>query len=177
MLFPRPSGGDHDDYGGNLYMSARSGFGQFLRRSTTFPDAANLTLADTEPVIRQLLEKLRLAGIVKQVMAPRNADDVPGYQLSASALLWVAGDGAKSFHDPIRIPYMPTDGGRTNPFFVKFYREVAQTALGLEAREHRPRFPLTFVLTGSSGSLKANCLCSFAVLRWNWASIFANSTR
>ncbi len=142
VLFPRPSGGDHDDYGGNLYMSARSGFGQFLRRGTTFPNSANLSLADTELVIRQLLEKLRLAGIVKQVMEPRNADDVAGYQLSASALLWVAGDGSKSIHDPIRIPYMPTDGGRTNPFFVKFYREVAQTALGLEAREHTAQVPI-----------------------------------
>jgi len=123
-------------------MSARSGFGQFLRRGTTFPGAANLTLADTEVVIRQLLGKLRLAGIVKQVMEPRNPDDVAGYQLSASALLWVAGDGSKAVHDPIRIPHMPIDGGRTNPFFVKFYREVAQTALGLEAREHTAQVPI-----------------------------------
>jgi len=141
ILFPRQSSADQDDYLGYSYLSARSGFGQFLRRSTTFQGSPNLSLAETEPVIRQLLEKLRVAGIVKQVVEPKNADDAPGYQLSASALLWAAGDGSKAFHDPIRVPYMPADGGRTNQFFVKFYREEAETTRGLEAREHTAQVP------------------------------------
>ena len=141
-LFPRQSG-DEDDYNGNLYLSARSGYGQFLRRSTTFCDHhARIRLDETEPIIRQLLEKLRMAGIVKKVFEPRNSDDVPGYQLSASALLWVAGDGTKAFHDPIRVPNIPESGGRTNPFFVTFYKEIAQTALGMEAREHTAQVPM-----------------------------------
>jgi len=141
VLFPRQSG-DHDDYGGYLYLSARSGFGQFLRRSTTFPNFGRLSLSETESIIRQLLNKLRIAGIVKQVVEPRDAEDVAGYQLAASALLWNAGDGTKAFHDPIRVPNMPTTGGRTNPFFVDFYRRVAQTAVGLEAREHTAQVPV-----------------------------------
>jgi very-short-patch-repair endonuclease len=99
-------------------------------------------LAETEPIIRQLLAKLRLAGIVKQVVEPRSTDDAPGYQLSASALLWVAGDGRQAFHDPIRVPNMPPSGGQTNPFFIDFYRQIAQTALGLEAREHTAQVPV-----------------------------------
>ncbi len=141
VLFPRQSG-DQDDYGGYLYLSARSGFGQFLRRSTTFSNFGRLSLGETESIIRQLLSKLRLAGIVKQVIEPRNAEDVAGYQLSASALLWTDGDGTKAFHDPIRVPNMPASGGRTNPFFVDFYRRVAQTAVGLEAREHTAQVPV-----------------------------------
>jgi very-short-patch-repair endonuclease len=141
ILFPRQSG-DEGDYGGYLYVSARSGFGQYLRRSTTFPDfQQRIPLNETETIIRQLLELLRLAGIVKQVVEPKSKEDAPGYQMAASALLWVAGDGTKSFHDPIRVPNMPASGGRTNPFFVEFYKSVAHTALGLEAREHTAQVP------------------------------------
>jgi hypothetical protein len=141
VLFPRQSG-EQDDYGGYLYLSARSGFGQFLRRSTTFSNLGRFSLSETEIIIRQILSKLRLAGIVKQVVEPRNTEDAPGYQLAASALLWSAGDGTKAFHDPIRVPNMPATGGRTNPFFVDFYRRVAQTAVGLEAREHTAQVPV-----------------------------------
>ena len=35
---------------------------------------------------------------------PRDKADVPGYQVPASALIWHAGDGKTSFHDPIRVP-------------------------------------------------------------------------
>lgn len=141
ILFPRQSG-EEGDYGGYLYLSARSGYGQYLRRNTTFPDfQQRIPLNETEAIIRQLLELLRVAGIVKQVIEPRDNEDVPGYQLSASALLWVAGDGTRSFHDPIRVPNMPASGGRTNAFFVEFYRNIAHTALGLEAREHTAQVP------------------------------------
>jgi ATP-dependent helicase YprA (DUF1998 family)/very-short-patch-repair endonuclease len=142
ILFPRQSDED-DDYGGYLYLSPRSGFGQFLRRPTTFQDFhERISLDETAQIIRQLLDMLRIAGIVKQVIEPRNPDDVPGYQLAASALLWTSGDGTKSFHDPIRVPNMPAVGGRTNPFFVEYYKRIAQTALGLEAREHTAQVPI-----------------------------------
>ncbi|MFB6274391.1 MAG: helicase-related protein, partial [Salinibacter sp.] len=59
-----------------------------------------------------------------------------GYQLPASAMIWKAGDGSEPFHDVIRVPRAPETGGRTNRFFVKFYREIAQGLTGFEAREH-----------------------------------------
>jgi hypothetical protein len=139
MLFPRSS--DRDDYGGNTHMSARGGFGQYLRRRHMFEHIADrLKMTDTELIIRQLLAALSV-GPVQQVQEARAADDVPGYQLQASALRWVAGDGTRPFHDPIRIPQEPEGGGRTNPFFVAFYQTMAPRLRGLEAREHTAQVP------------------------------------
>src|SRR5881396_180341 len=47
ILFPR--GRLRDDYGGYVYLSSRGGFGQYLRRRTTFGDFADkLHLDDTD---------------------------------------------------------------------------------------------------------------------------------
>ena len=123
---------------GNVYLSARSGFGRWLRRHTTFPEwsGGRLSLDDTQQVIVDLLERLRIAGLVQIVDERKGDDEVPGYQLVAGTMLWRAGDGSTPFHDPIRTPDRPEGGARTNPFFVDFYRRVAAELAGLEAREH-----------------------------------------
>ena len=61
--------------------------------------------------------------------------------MPSAALLWMAGDGTRAFHDPIAVPSAPSEGGRTNPFFVEFYRTVAGDIRGLEAREHTAQVP------------------------------------
>ncbi len=136
ILFPRSS--RPNDYGGNVYLSPRGGFGSYLRRRSTFEDYQGvLTLNESQTICVQLLEALRTGGLVEAVMAPRDANDVPGYQLVASAMLWTAGDGTRPFHDPIRVPNASAAGGRTNPFFIDFYRTIAAELRGrLEAREH-----------------------------------------
>lgn len=135
VLFPRSV--RPGDYRGNLFLSARGGYGRFLRRPATFPENPNkISLKDTEVVIRQLLEALQVAGLVSVVQEAKNDDQVPGYQLQASAMTWRAGDGTRSYHDLIRVPNLPEDGGRTNEFFVEFYRTVAGDLQGIEAREH-----------------------------------------
>ncbi|HAK96021.1 MAG TPA: hypothetical protein DCM87_13775 [Planctomycetes bacterium] len=135
VLFPRAS--TQADSGEHIYLSARSGFGQYLRRDSTFPDLEKrLTTAEAETVCRQLLAILRKAGCVAVAMPPREKDDVPGYQLDASALRWCAADGTRPFHDPIRVPRLPKTGGHTNKFFVEFYQTIAAEGAGLEAREH-----------------------------------------
>lgn len=140
ILFPRSQ--KDKDYGGNVFLSARGGFGQYLRRSTTFAAYKDkLRLEDTQAIIADLLNGLRKAGLVEIVEQPRDKDDVPGYQLPASALLWVVGDGKKAFHDPIVVPNPSADGGRTNPFFVAFYQVVAGETQGFEAREHTAQVP------------------------------------
>src|SRR5262249_51194419 len=63
------------------------------------------------------------------------------YQIVADALAWVAADGTRAFHDPIRVPREPADGGRTNPFFKDFYRNTAMKLHGLMAREHTAQVP------------------------------------
>ncbi len=134
ILYPRPR--REGDYRGNLYVSPRGGFGAYLRRHSTFPHLGEhrLDLAQTQQVMEQLLEGLRVAGLV-EIVAP-GGPDVPGYQIPASALVWIAGDGTRPFHDLIRVPRQSQTGGRTNPFFVNYFQTIATEGKGLEAREH-----------------------------------------
>jgi len=130
------------DYGGWTNLSSRSGFGQYLRRRGTFPAVTRaLSLNETTEIIRDLLEALRIAGLVVRVREPEDQDDVPGYQVSASALRWIGGDGNKALHDPIRVPKVPEEGRKPNRFFLDFYRTAAADGQGLEAREHTAQVP------------------------------------
>jgi ATP-dependent helicase YprA (DUF1998 family) len=140
ILFPRSSSGDADR--SYTYLSARGGFGQYLRRRTTFADfGEKLRLDDTDTIIVQLLEGLRKAGLVERVVEPRNEGDKGGYQLPASAMVWVSGDGSQAFHDPIRVPRESSEGQHTNAFFVDFYRATAANLHDIEAREHTAQVP------------------------------------
>jgi len=145
MLIPRSSGGD-DGRGNFTYVSARGGFGIYLRRPGTFTEYhaetyGRLGLEETQTIIWQLLEGLRVAGLVEITREPLSEDDVPGYQLVASAMRWCAGDGKRAFHDPIRVPNESEAGGRPNEFFVDFYRSVADSLVGLKAHEHTAQVP------------------------------------
>lgn len=140
MVLPRSE--REGDYRGWTYLSSRGGFGQYLGRRSTFPDwNTPLRLEDREAIIRQLLEGLKVAGLVERVQEPKDKDDVPGYQVPASAMRWVAGEGKIVTHDPIRVPNPPADGGRPNAFFLEFYRTVANDGKELEAREHTAQVP------------------------------------
>jgi len=135
ILYPRAKA-KGDDFGA-AYLASRSGFARFLRRAATFPDSGGrLKVPETEAIIRDLLKTLRVAGLVEEVAAPRADGDAPGYQVPASALLWRAGDGSCVPHDLIRVPNAPDEGAPPNAFFVEFYRQGAQSMVGLEAREH-----------------------------------------
>ncbi|MEW4565781.1 DEAD/DEAH box helicase [Bremerella sp. JC770] len=127
------------------YLSGRSGFGIYLGRPNTLPELdrsnGNLRLTDKDAIIQDLFQVLAEAGYVVRVIEPTDEDDVPGYQLSASAMHWHVADGKVAFHDPIRVPNPPQDGSRTNSFFVKFYQTVAGEIQGLEAREHTAQVP------------------------------------
>ncbi len=138
VLFPRPRRRAAREFRGDVYVSARGGFGQYLRRPQAL---GSLSLADTDRVITDLLEALRIGGLVRRVAEPASADDVPGYQLAASAMRWCAGDGTRAYHDPIRVPSPPAEGSRTNPYFVGFYRGVAAQGQGIQAREHTAQVP------------------------------------
>jgi hypothetical protein len=140
ILFPRSQ--RPYDPRDNAYLSSRGGFGQYLRRSSTFEEYADrLNLEEKEEIIRGLLDGLTVAGIVELVAEPNGEEDVPGYQIQASAMRWLAGDGTEPFHDPIRTPDRSTSGKGTNPFFVEFYSESAADMQDLEAREHTAQVP------------------------------------
>jgi len=141
LLFPCSRPHDNDNYSGNVFLSSRGGYGQFLRRNTTFPDYhAHISLDDTDVLIKNILQSLRTAGLV-EINEQESIDNIPGYQILASGMIWKEGDGQQAFHDPIRVPRMPEKGGKTNPFFVEFYRFLNNEVLGIEAREHTAQVP------------------------------------
>lgn len=140
ILYPRSR--RQKDYGGDLYLSPQSGYGQYLRRSPmALAYGHRLSLAETGRIARELLDRLRLHGIVVDVREGTEVDDPPGYQLVAAAMVWKGSDGKSGYHDPIRRPTESGQGTRTNEFFVDYYRTVAETTLGLEAREHTAQVP------------------------------------
>ena len=129
----------------NIFISARGGFGSYLRRPTTLSHyRGKLTLEEAQTIIHEILEALRQAGLVERVVDEKkggDATDVPGYQVPASCLLWKVGDTKQPFHDPIRVPQSSRLGQRANPFFVEYYQAVAATLQGYEAREHTAQVP------------------------------------
>jgi ATP-dependent helicase YprA (DUF1998 family)/very-short-patch-repair endonuclease len=140
VAFPRSVA--FGDYQGNLFVSGRSGLGQYLRRQGIFPAHAHkLTVAESETMIRQLFAVLKVAGLVEVVQQPKDETEVPGYQVPASALIWRAGDGSRPFYDPMRVPRQSAAGGRVNPFFIDFYQRVAVDLKEIEAREHTAQVP------------------------------------
>ncbi|PWB53889.1 MAG: hypothetical protein C3F13_08260 [Anaerolineales bacterium] len=141
ILFPR-SRRQEEEYGGNVFLSSRSGYGQYIRRSTTFHDYhEKITTQETAAITQQILEALRLGGLVEIVHEAKEPGEAHGYQIPASALIWKYGEGKKAFHDPIRVPRLPLEGGRTNSFFVDFYRSVSEELHGLVSHEHTAQVP------------------------------------
>jgi len=130
-----PDSKSPSDYGGNVYLSGRSGFGSYLGRNSTFPDySPHLKLDERQSIIRSILDKLEIAGLVTAINEIR--DGIKEYQVPASAMIWKAGDGSEPFHDPIRVPRRPEQGSVVNEFFKEFYTTVAYHLHGYEAREH-----------------------------------------
>ncbi len=127
------------DFRGAVYVSARGGFGQHLRRRLRATTGHDLTLRDTDDVIIDLFRGLEQYGLVTTVREGTDGAEA-GFQIPAAALRWRAGDGEPAV-DPIRIPRPPETGRRANEFFTDFYRTVAATGAGLEAREHTAQVP------------------------------------
>src|SRR5690606_26825194 len=119
IVLPRSQSEGERTFGRFVYLSARGGFGQYLKRGGVLPAlGARLTVEDVHDLIVDLLAVLSRVGLIKEVLPARSAGDVAGYQLNAAALVWRAADGTQGFHDPVRVPNAPETGLRTNPFFV-----------------------------------------------------------
>lgn len=135
LAYPRPS--HRRDSRWDHFISGRGGFGRWLGRPKALPHVSGkLGLADREKIIQDLLEALRVAGLVEIAREATEDGEVPGYQVRAGEMRWKAADGSTPFYDPLRNPDRAETGGRANPFFVDFYRRVADELRGLRAREH-----------------------------------------
>lgn len=136
VAYPRSAG--KFDPRTNHFMSGRGGFGRFLRRPQTLFEWSGppISVDEAQDLIRSLLRVLEENRFVVQVEDPDGEDDVPGYQLVADTMIWGAGDGSTPFHDWLRAPDLPEGGGRTNPYFVEFYREAGADLARLYSHEH-----------------------------------------
>ncbi len=132
LAFPGTSPGGRAA-GQHLYITARGSFARYLKRELGQP----LKSAELQDIIQFLFGALEVGGLVRRV---RDAE-VPGYQIPASALRWVAGSGEQAFHDPIRVPRVPRHGLRPNPYFVEYYQRKAWESRGITAREHTAQVP------------------------------------
>ena len=62
-----------------MFISARGGFGQFLRQRTTFQHLnEKFNLETTQIIISELFEALLVAGLVEVTHEARSDEDVPG---------------------------------------------------------------------------------------------------
>jgi len=137
VLYPRAR--QNNDRSDDFFLSARSGFGQYLRRSNTFSNKFTLNLDDTQQIINDLLRGLLRYGIIEKVVERNN--DVPGYQLVADAMIWLAGDGTNPTYDSIRQPSPSLQGQPVNQFFKEFYQNNSATLQGIYSREHTAQVP------------------------------------
>jgi superfamily II DNA/RNA helicase len=131
LAYPRPKGEDRSNA---VYLSARGTVGRFLRRPNVL--GGGLSVDDAQIIIRDLCRVLTRTNLVQG-----GTDDDPAYQLNASTMRWLPGDGTQAFHCPLRVPRAPERGLRPNPYYVDFYKTAATNVAGFEAREHTAQVP------------------------------------
>ncbi|NDD65095.1 MAG: DEAD/DEAH box helicase, partial [Acidobacteria bacterium] len=135
----------------NHYLSTRSGFGQYLRRSNTLsvtPESVTagsqserrLLTADVEQIIADLFAVLKQGGLLTRAVDGAQGQS-PGYQVNSAVMRWKYADGTTAYHDQIRTPTPPAGGGRTNSYFVDFYTSDPDDLKRLKAREHTAQVP------------------------------------
>lgn len=119
-----------------VYVSTRSAFGQYLKRTNTFPNFKNkLSTADLEGIIKDLFRALEVGGMV-EIVDPENQ----GYQAVAASFIWKEGDGRPPT-EPLRYRFRDGVERSPNPFFSDFYRFTALNLGGVLAREHTAQVP------------------------------------
>lgn len=136
IVYPRSrKPGEHSD---QIWLSGRTAFAQYLRRGEALPGytwPATGKMNESQAIIRDLLDALRVGGLVRVVRDAQGQDDVPGYQLQASAMLWCGGTGTPA-HNPLKSPTKSDETKQTNEFFRNFYTEAASLLAGIRAHEH-----------------------------------------
>lgn len=121
----------------DLFLSAQSNFGMFLGQKGVLPLLnGSLSLDDRTAIIRNLLDGLRVWGLVEEVRSGKDSEGVPGYQVPSSIMRWSPGDGSEPLVDPLKVTEVSTTISEANEYFVSFYKSFVDFGAGLEAREH-----------------------------------------
>jgi len=93
-LYPRST--RQGDFGGDCVCHRSKWLRPLPPAHRYFPQYHDrLTTTEVNEIIRQLLDTLRLAGLVEIVDEAKSPDEVNGYRLPASAILWMEGEGTK----------------------------------------------------------------------------------
>ncbi|MDR1520857.1 MAG: DEAD/DEAH box helicase [Planctomycetota bacterium] len=124
------------DYGGDVYLSARSGIGFYFRRRLD----KNLHDPEILCAIEDMLRTLSRGGQVERIRVDSN-DNSAGWQLRADAMIWKAGRGEKPYHNPVQSPRASRLGARPNPFFVELYRDRGVGLEAVRSHEHTAQVP------------------------------------
>ncbi len=131
LAYPRPK---KDDRSNGVFLSARGTVGRYLRRPNVL--GGGISVDEAQVIIRDLCRVLTRTNLVEV-----GANNDPAYQLNASTMRWLPGDGKHAFHCPLRVPRAPEAGLRPNPYYVDFYKTAATNVAGLEGREHTAQVP------------------------------------
>jgi len=127
------------DFATDLFVSATSNFGLFLRRPGVLP--GEISVADTRTIIDDLFKRLRPWGLVEEVKDPADGTTQCGYQVPSSVMLWKPGDGSAPAVDHLRVTQTSAAEDQTNRYFLELYKTFAEYGTGLEAREHTAQVP------------------------------------
>ena len=140
IAFPRPTTNSYEDQD-HLFISARGSFGQHIRRPDAFPEYNDkISVEEAQEICVQIFKPLQVAGLVSEVYKAESDEEVSGYQLPASAMLWCIGDGTR-VNDPLKTPTISSEGRSVNKFFVDFYKSLASENSGIKAKEHTAQVP------------------------------------
>jgi superfamily II DNA/RNA helicase len=138
----KPKSQQAGDARDSIYVSSRGRFGMWLRKGIARGGKERQSMSETQEIIQDLCRVLAACGLLKELETEkRTNDDLPGYQVKASAFIWKSGDGKVAFHDPVRVPRPPADGLRTNKFFVDYYTTKGASFSGAHAKEHTAQVP------------------------------------
>ncbi len=124
-----------------IFISALSGFGQYLRASSTFPGQPPIDVAASREIIGALCEGLRQANILRECCKKGDRAPVPGYRINSASLIWRAGEGKVAYRDRIRMPNAPAEGGIPNPFFTALYQTRVHRYRTIHSHEHTAQVP------------------------------------
>jgi superfamily II DNA/RNA helicase/very-short-patch-repair endonuclease len=140
IAFPRPTTNSMEDKD-QIFISARGSFGQYLRRPETFQEyKEKISVEEAQNICVQIFKPLQVAGLVHEVYQAESDAEVSGYQLPASAMLWIIGDETR-VNDPLKTPTISSEKRSFNKFFVDFYKGMAAENSGIKAKEHTAQVP------------------------------------
>lgn len=119
-----------------VFLGPTSNFGLYLKQRLPEP-SDGWNGGHVSALIHELLLALRKASLVHQETI--RGTSIPGYRIAVEKLIWKPGDGTAGAVDVLRTPTLKV--GRTNPFFVNYYREKGTLGVGMRAKEHTAQVP------------------------------------